>query len=208
MTRLSKLIRDNKTSDSTSVRAACACFILNMLIKAVRLTKVNKIRHSSKRYEKFPCLTSFFLPLPLGLNGNGWMNQQEMLAVMGYKKWGTHIINASSTWLRIQMQWIERIFLPWVDANGQVKSIAYFRATVAGMAHDDLRKVRERKQEQIMLYFNDPVNANRNDITRQEVATSLGYSGVLSKVFVASFKDLIHQGRIQNGNGRGRYQLV
>ena len=80
------------------------------------------------------------------------------------------------------------------------------------VAHKDFSHVREREMDRIMMFFNDPNNQNRVNITKQEVAVFCNRTNTSSKIFRASFKEAERRNLVRevrpNGRRTGRFALV
>lgn len=141
-------------------------------------------------------------------NGQDWKNKEDLLRSMRYAKFGT-AINTASLRSLITSGWIEREFR-MTQVEGGMKNLVYFRVTQLGLDNRRFcQGVKDVIQERIMLFFNDPMNANRMDITRQEVATAAGFSNPSTKSFCNSWWDLEHNKTLIARSARyGRYHLV
>jgi len=72
---------------------------------------------------------------------------------------------------------------------------------------ESLQHVRERMMDSIMFYFNDPLQAGRQDITRRQVAHFCNRHQS-NPAFRASFNELLRRGSIRPTPGhRNRFRL-
>jgi len=81
-----------------------------------------------------------------------------------------------------------------------------YQATAQLMAVRDVKYIREKEIEAIMMASRDPLLQNRNDIRPIEVATRLSRTNTSSRIFRASLAEVVRRGGAMRV-GHGRYSF-
>ena len=125
-------------------------------------------------------------------DAKGWRTIQALEDHLAHGSVRGHIIHAARNYV-----WTRG----WLQHRTGPNGVAEYHISPAGSQGNVRRQhdIREREMDAIVMFFNDPLHANRNDIERDEVAQqACGRVSARSKIFLASWNELIRRGVIAN----------
>jgi len=140
--------------------------------------------------------------------GQGWLSRAELERHVGHGSLDGHTLFYALQHL-MNRGLVERQNFQ-INVNGTHVPRVHFRTTQLGNGNNERwnEHVHEQEMHTIVTYFNDPLRAGRVNITKQEVAIACGRTNTTSKIFRASFRELLRRGDIRaNPNRYGHYQL-